>query len=308
MIQEDPWEIEQLSEMKEDWDVRRTRMKQGSVDVTLAFFNTPRMQFSSVNYSNAILLEGTPPEGTVTLSLIESEGRVSFRNRTLAPYELVVAVSGETLDYLCNHASSIATLAVGKSFFADTFLSYFGRDFYEMRQTCRFHIERQAAERFIAYMRGWLFYFSGLKKVVGPEHYRKIEEEILETLFSLIGTADRVSERKKFDIGKVREVMHEKLTTIHTVHDLVRELQISPRTLQHHFRQTLGFTPKQYLHQLRLGRIREELKREALEKVKISDMILRYGFFHPSHFSAEYKRAFGETPSQTRKRSIAVKR
>jgi AraC family ethanolamine operon transcriptional activator len=31
----------------------------------------------------------------------------------------------------------------------------------------------------------------------------------------------------------------------------------------------------------------------------ISDVALKYGFFHPSHFSQDYKKMFGETPTQT---------
>jgi AraC-like DNA-binding protein len=33
--------------------------------------------------------------------------------------------------------------------------------------------------------------------------------------------------------------------------------------------------------------------------MNISDIALKYGFFHPSHFTQEYKKLFGKTPTET---------
>ena len=86
------------------------------------------------------------------------------------------------------------------------------------------------------------------------------------------------------------------------INDLVEDLHISPRTLQHHFQKKLGLTPKQYLQQLRFDAVRKELVASDPMLINISDVALKYGFFHASHFGAEYRRVFGETPSQTLKR------
>jgi len=302
VIWDSPWEIERLSEFKEDWDVRRTRMKPGSVEVAISFFNTPRMQFSSTGYSNAIFLEGTFPKGSIILSLIHSKGKVFFRNQLFAPHEVIVATSDETLDYLASHANTIFTLAVDETLFDSRFTLCFGESILKIRKENRLMMQRYAVSKFITYMQQWLYYFSEKKELLDSEIYTSIEEEILETLFSMVQTEKKHRARERFDIEKVRETMHEHIDTIYTVGELAKELQISSRTLQYHFRKKLGITPKQYLHQLRLNAIRAELLACSPEEAKISDIILRYGFFRPSHFGAEYKRVFGETPSQTLKR------
>ena len=302
LIQKEAWEIERLSELKEDWDIRRVRMKPGRLDVHISFFNTLRMQFSSVNYNNAILLQGSAPKGTVMLSIIQSKGQVSFQNEPLKPSELIVTKYGEEIDYLAGSANQILTFAIENTFFSKLFFDYFGTSFEVLREEYRLVIDLQYTKSFIHYVQKWLNYFSNEKKFFVAEIYHRIEEEILYTLFSLLQITPKYLRKEKFNMKKVRQVMQNNIDTIYTISDLVKELHISPRTLQHNFKYTLGVTPKQYFHQLRLHAIREELMVAEVGKRQISDIILKYGFFRPSHFGAVYKKAFGETPSQTLKR------
>jgi AraC-like DNA-binding protein len=58
-------------------------------------------------------------------------------------------------------------------------------------------------------------------------------------------------------------------------------------------------SPKHYLQNLRFNAIYQELLLGDPYNTVISDITLKYGFFHPSYFGAEYKKFFNETPSQT---------
>lgn len=83
-----------------------------------------------------------------------------------------------------------------------------------------------------------------------------------------------------------------------TVPELTGQLGVSMRTLEYAFRDVLGLSPVQYLRAARLRGVRRELLR-AGPTLRVSDAAARWGFWHLSQFAADYKRLFGELPSET---------
>jgi len=295
------WDLDQINESSHGWDNQWTPMKRGDVRADMRMFNTLRMQFSWMSYNNAVLIEGSHPAGSVALSLVRSNALVSSHNQTIEPYELVIHTEGDTVDYLASGENHVFTLVIEEKLFYQSFFFYFGYTFEEVIENKRVLLKEDYADLFILQMQHWLKYFQEEKnRKRSLEQFYGIEQEILEQLFSVIRmTEPKACSKEKFDLGKVREVLHENVDNIFNIHDVVTELGISPRTMQYHFKKKFGMTPKQYLHHLRLNAIRKELIKSDPDTAKISEIALKYGFFHSSHFGSEYKKIFGETPSQT---------
>jgi AraC family ethanolamine operon transcriptional activator len=90
-----------------------------------------------------------------------------------------------------------------------------------------------------------------------------------------------------------------------TVHELCGQLGSSPRALQDCFQKYVGLSPKTYLKALKLNEARRELRRADSTFANVSDVAMRYGFWHLSQFAADYRWLFGELPSETlHKRSL----
>ncbi len=77
------------------------------------------------------------------------------------------------------------------------------------------------------------------------------------------------------------------------------ELNISERQLYNAFKKLYGITPKRFLQNLRLNAVKQELLDGERGKLRISDVAYTCGFNHMSHFTSEYKKLFGCTPSST---------
>jgi AraC-like DNA-binding protein len=75
-------------------------------------------------------------------------------------------------------------------------------------------------------------------------------------------------------------------------------LGIPERTLRDGFQQFLGISPTRYLRQLRLERAHKALL-NAPDGTSVSAVALDCGFMHLGRFSLEYKKRFGESPSET---------
>ena len=86
------------------------------------------------------------------------------------------------------------------------------------------------------------------------------------------------------------------------VADLVAVSGVAGRTLFKHFRDAYGVSPMQRLRSLRFDKAREALLR-ASGAASISAIALDWGFTHLGRFSVDYRRRYGESPSQTLRRN-----
>ncbi|MEV8533155.1 AraC family transcriptional regulator [Streptomyces sp. NPDC051211] len=86
--------------------------------------------------------------------------------------------------------------------------------------------------------------------------------------------------------------------------DMARAAGVAVRTLREGFRRHLDTTPLAYLRTVRLGLVRRDLSAvaEGLERGNVTEVALRWGFTHSGRFTAYYRQAYGETPSQTLRR------
>jgi AraC-like DNA-binding protein len=99
----------------------------------------------------------------------------------------------------------------------------------------------------------------------------------------------------------LRKRIHENLEHDWTVEELSKSIGISPPHLQRLFKSTLGTPPITYLRDLRLEKARELLKAED-EFYQVSEIGCKVGIFSSSHFTRDFKRKFGVTPSEYRRR------
>ena len=292
--------LEQINILSQGWDNRWTYIKSGGVKAKLWVFTTPRMQLSGVGYDNAIMIEGSHPPGSVFISLIRTNGISNFHHQKLEPYEVVILRYGEEVDYLANTANEIFTVAIEERFFDEIFYRYFGQPLEEIRKNSRLMLHERHTDIFVCQMKQWLIYFQNKKNSeLTIDHYSFIEENIIESLFSLIYVKKKKRSKANLNIAKARKILRENIDNIYNIKDLLNELDINARTLQYHFQNKLGISPKQYFQHLRLNAIRQELLKANSKETMISDIAIKYGFFHSSYFSAEYKRLFKETPTHT---------
>jgi AraC family ethanolamine operon transcriptional activator len=85
---------------------------------------------------------------------------------------------------------------------------------------------------------------------------------------------------------------------------LARRTGFSLRSLERIFRDGLGMTPGRWFRNIRLNRALRDLMWPEPE-CSVTGVATRWGFRHLSRFSGEYRKTFGELPSQTLARAQA---
>lgn len=85
---------------------------------------------------------------------------------------------------------------------------------------------------------------------------------------------------------------------------MARDLGISRRSLFYAFQRTLGIGPRRYFELQRLHELRRALKTAKTDQVSVTDLATKFGFTQLGRMAGIYRRHFGETPSETLRKSI----
>jgi AraC-like DNA-binding protein len=103
------------------------------------------------------------------------------------------------------------------------------------------------------------------------------------------------------DMKRAIDYIEAKLGLPITIADVAEASGIAGRTLFKHFMDYHGISPMRYLRNARFAKAREALRRGRPDD-SVTEIAMRCGFSHMGRFSVEYRRRFGEAPSETLRR------
>ncbi|MEU6680184.1 AraC family transcriptional regulator [Streptomyces sp. NPDC046925] len=100
-------------------------------------------------------------------------------------------------------------------------------------------------------------------------------------------------------VKRVMDIVRERPAEPYDAGRLAAVAQVSLRTLQEAFRKHVGMSPMAYVTEVRLQRVRMELRTSPPGTATVTDVAYKWGFAHLGRFAVRYRARFGETPSQT---------
>jgi len=139
--------------------------------------------------------------------------------------------------------------------------------------------------------------------VTGPA-LRQLQADLIESfLWGVLSDECRPCERHGLSsaalVRKVENWVDGRSAETIQIADVCRGLHISRRTLHRAFAETLGMGPSHYLTRRRLTAVRTELRRCHVGANTVTDIATKYGFWQLGRFAQQYRRLFGERPSET---------
>jgi AraC-like DNA-binding protein len=103
-------------------------------------------------------------------------------------------------------------------------------------------------------------------------------------------------------VARAIELLQERPEESWTTARLASAVHMSVRALQMGFSRNYDMSPMTYLRYVRLRRVRAALADATPGVTTIQSVATKFGFLHLSRFSAYYRDAFGENPSETLRR------
>ena len=102
-----------------------------------------------------------------------------------------------------------------------------------------------------------------------------------------------------FALANVLQYMNQQIATRITCEDLARHTHMTPKTFYRYFKTATGMAPIDYLLDMRMKRAKQMLEETTLPVKQIADQC---GFCNVSYFGQQFRKAFGLSPGQIRKK------
>ena len=283
------------------WDIDFCQLDRGNfeTDITQVEFNG--VLLSNGSFNRRLEQRGGAPPRALTFAILEpSSPEIIWRGQKVSDQMMMVYPPGSEIDAASPPGFRVLTLSISIDVFKgwdDLYRLDGGR---KIRSLCmvtkvnpvRLAVIRHAARTAVETVR------SGLP----------LRQDLVTDLPNLVVSALPAARAIRSNPSiKKRNRLLKSLTAYIDDHikdpislaELSAEANVSPRTIQYSFLDRLGVTPKEYIRARRLNGVHRDLSKADPRQMKVSDVANEWGFWHLGQFAADYKRLFGELPSQT---------
>lgn len=136
---------------------------------------------------------------------------------------------------------------------------------------------------------------------------RKLEEDIISLLLcaqshNYTRLLNRRQEAGHYQLNTAEQYIRANAHLPLSLGEICQAVGVNARTLQHSFRRKRGCTPMEFLRNVRMEEVRNGLT-QPNDNTSVSAEASRWGFLHFGRFSGEYRRLYGELPSETLRRA-----
>jgi len=144
-----------------------------------------------------------------------------------------------------------------------------------------------------------------IEKIFSPallaDEKRALRESCFFRLLTTLLHAQSEAEysNTKYKLHKLLHFLQENCFADHDWAQLAEQFHLTSRTAFRHIKEATGLTPDSYLKRLRLVSARVKLRETDMT---ITDIAFLCGFANSNHFTTLYKKVFGITPSEERRR------
>lgn len=302
---------EDFAKVAGEWDVEWRQLDHGRFNATLLHVASPSATIERVEFNRRFAQRSSSPSGRLTLGMIgKAVGEINWCGQNVSAEDLLLfspggeneSVSrpgfrGRTLSYSEEHLEQIAAdleLPLNLGRYRE------GGIALQFDPAAKEDLRRRLGQLELA--------VSKCSGNAGRKWIRhQLDHEIPVRLLRLLAadppeTSLRVDGFKTRAARTARDYIDAHAASAPAIQDVCRAAGVSWRSLNYAFREVIGVTPKQYLQSTRLHGARRELYRGGPAST-VTDIANHWGFWHMGQFAADYRRHFGELPSETSQRT-----
>lgn len=290
------------------WNQLYSQLTAGALESSLLQLSSERCHVFRERINQRVVQQGEAPGDRVCFAVpIAIPGTVRMQGRDADDNSRFFLRGGEEFMFHMPTGMDLLSITFDRGFFDAALQDEPFAD--ELAQLLRQPVIKVPAQRFAQCRQRLLAMFS--EALANDElsstaaRQDELEQTLLDELLRLVmdPACDRRqrsgSSTQDFIVEKCHRLAMAETMSVPSVMDLCERLQVSRRTVQNSFRAVADTTPLNYLRSMRLNGVRRALTASRACDLSVGDAASHWGFFHLSHFAAEYQALFGELPSQT---------
>lgn len=305
-------DIDQFGEVVRQWDLHFSQVERGEIDCCLKQVVNPDFNFIRISMNRIVDQQGGSAANSHSfLSIIDPSGWVEWCGQPVAENSLLYHGPSGNFETLTNHAwcayittiSDVRLRQVADSLgYPEVVDSLMNGKAIKPGQGGRVGQLRFLQLRYLGSMADPSFTGERLS-----QYQVLLEQQVCEEIILIVIDSLNLDEKEGFRVRSL--VMENAIGYIRnhardavSVADVVAASGVSSRTLYRTFREGLGIPPKHYIKAIRLEGVRKQLG-GRLDRQSVTDTANEWGFWHMGDFAHDYRKKYGELPSETCKRS-----
>lgn len=298
----------------QQWSQDYCQLSAGSAESSLMQMTTAGCHVFLEQINQRVVQNGVAPRGKMCFAVpINVPGAIRMQGRDVDDSSLFFLHGGEEFMFHMPMGMELLSITFERELFEQALEHTASAK--ELGKLLRQPVIRMPPQRFAQARHRLLALFSQALAHEEPdstgEREWALEQAMLDELLQLMidPACDKQqrspSSTRSFIVEKCHRLAITEMTRVPSVIELCQRLQVSRRTVQNSFRAVAETTPLNYLRSVRLNGVRRALMSTRASELSIGDAAARCGFYHLSHFAADYQALFAELPSQTARAAIA---
>lgn len=296
-------DFDAFAESVRDWNLDFQQLDTGGFYAEVLQVGLGGVQVGRARFNRHLHQLGAPPPGMRTF-VLPGDDRQEFvwRGQRITSNRMMVFPSGAELESLSRPGFHIFTISIAEDPLKET-AAYLqlppldgmlgDSEVVELSPSTMRSLRRRAREicHAVETIPGW-------PSNMGLESLLPIQ--LLWKIAATGGFEGRLrASQKRRALERALDYVTERANEPVALEGLCQATGVNPRTLRRAFLEEFGVSPARYLRTVRLQGVRRQLRSTSLSRVKISDIAHQWGFWHMGQFAADYRREFGELPSET---------
>jgi AraC family ethanolamine operon transcriptional activator len=303
-------DFEEFAQATRAWDLDFIQLDRGNFETEIIQVGVDDVLLTQASLNRFIDQKGSSPPGLWTFAILtDKSSDIIWRGRKVGKKSLMIYAPGSEIDAQSRARFDVYTLSYPESLLNELAQMF---EIPSFRKLIEFSdLFTAKASELLKCREQTKHVLSAIKeqpkklngKAMLDEMKFGLPQQLISTLVFSRPEYNKPSHRKRDRaLRRAKAYLTEHARKPVTVRDLCRVTEVSERTLRYAFLEQFGTSPKSYLLAMRLNGVRRQLSHADPSLATIADVANHWGFWHMGQFAADYRRLFGELPSETLRR------
>lgn len=292
----------------QNWEQRYDQLSGGCFCGSLQEMTFPSFTLIRETSNRVLLQKGCTPEGVFAIGALMTTGDSGFHcGELMATHTAAILEPGTEFEIRTPEIFDLVAAVFSPSELAANFddPSFDPLELEsELRRSCKTIGPSNTSQLTDFLRRVYDCGQSAADHLMIPSNLRQLEEEFYGVLIEVLRASrgpevHSVCPNRERVVRRFRTLLDASPESALSISDICDEIGVTRRTLQNATQEVFGISPQHYLKAIRLNAFRRALKVREPQRESIGDVAARWGFWHLSQLAQDYRKLFGELPSQT---------
>jgi len=303
-------DFEEFTQATRAWDLDFIQLDRGNFETEITQVGVGNFLLAQASFNRFIDQRGSSPPGLWTFAILaDKSSDIIWRGRQVGKKSLMIYAPGSEIDAQSRPGFDVYTLSYPESLLDElaqmseipSFRTLIESSDLVAANSSELSKCREQTKHVLSAIKEQPLKLNS--RAMLDEMKFSLSQQLISILVFSRPEYHKPSYRKRNRaLGRAKAYLREHGEEPVTVRDLCRVSEVSERTLRYAFLEQFGVSPKSYLLAMRLNGVRRQLSHADSSSATIADVANHWGFWHMGQFAKDYRRLFGELPSETLRR------